>query len=487
MSRILVFGMSPLPIEPTKKIYGTAIRTWQMTKPLIDDGHELFLVCYSLVGEGSGDKELQKSKPRKMSSTKNEFMLLALDKESFEDQDSLRKHVEEFTPDAVLGVTFFPSYVANFLVGERPFWADLFGHVMGEAQAKAYSARDDNSLFHFWNQERKIISRADVFSTVSRRQRFALIGELGTVGRLNSSTAGYEFVHPIPCGTDFDTISDPIPRKPVGLDFKIGDFLVLWSGTYNTWVDEKTLFNGLEDAMYKDPNLIFASTGGGVSELGDDTYQRFLEQVNSSPYRDRFRILGWLDREELLWLYENCHLGLNMDKAIYEVELGSKNRIIDWLKYGLPVLSTNVCELTDELASKKLCFTFEPGSPSSLANLLSYLSVNRDLLTKTAAKAHQYAEVNFNFNHTCRELLKWAAQPANSPDFGRRNAMLDEESRAFYLQISTIEDQKRLIAQKDEIIAELRSLLGERMVPRFYAYCKKAIKKIGALWKPKPQ
>jgi hypothetical protein len=150
-------------------------------------------------------------------------------------------------------------------------------------------------------------------------------------------------------------------------------------------------------------------------------------------------------------------------------------------------LSTNVCELTDELASKGLCFTFEPGSPSSLANLLFYLSGNRDLLTKTAAKARRYAEVNFSFNQTCRELLKWAAQPTNSPDFGSRNAMLDEASRAFYLQMSTIEDQKRLIAEKDEIIAELRSLLGERLAPRFYAYCKKAIKKFGALWKPKPQ
>jgi glycosyltransferase involved in cell wall biosynthesis len=479
--------MSPLPIEPTKKIYGTAIRTWQMAKPLIDDGHELFLVCYSLEGEGSGDKRIRKSEPRKMRSANNEFMQLALDKESFENHVGLKGSVETFAPDAVLGVTFFPSYVAAFLAGERPFWADLFGHVMGEAQAKARSSRDDSSLFHFWNQERKVISRADVFSSVSERQRFALIGELGTIGRLNSSTAGYEFVHPIPCGADFDTSSDPAPRKPVDLDLKTGDFLVLWSGTYNTWVDEETLFNGLEAAMRSDPGLVFVSTGGGVSELGDDTYQRFLERVRSSPYQDRFRMLGWLDREELLWLYNNCHLGINMDKAIYEVELGSKNRIIEWLKYGLPVLSTNVCELTDELASKELCFTFEPGSPSSLANLLFYLSGNRDLLTKTAAKARRYAEVNFSFNQTCRELLKWAAQPTNSPDFGSRNAMLDEASRAFYLQMSTIEDQKRLIAEKDEIIAELRSLLGERLAPRFYAYCKKAIKKFGALWKPKPQ
>jgi hypothetical protein len=48
MSRIMILGMSPLPFENDKKVYGTGIRTWQLASPLLEDGHHVCLVTYAI-------------------------------------------------------------------------------------------------------------------------------------------------------------------------------------------------------------------------------------------------------------------------------------------------------------------------------------------------------------------------------------------------------------------------------------------------------
>ena len=47
----------------------------------------------------------------------------------------------------------------------------------------------------FFDLEYPIICNADIFSAVAESQKWALIGELGLVGRLNRFTDNYEFCH----------------------------------------------------------------------------------------------------------------------------------------------------------------------------------------------------------------------------------------------------------------------------------------------------
>ena len=37
--KIFVLGMSPMPFENDRKVYGTGIRTWQFVRPLLEKGH----------------------------------------------------------------------------------------------------------------------------------------------------------------------------------------------------------------------------------------------------------------------------------------------------------------------------------------------------------------------------------------------------------------------------------------------------------------
>ena len=46
MSRLLVFGMAPLPHERSRWHAAPGLRTWQLTRPLVRGGHRVHLVTF---------------------------------------------------------------------------------------------------------------------------------------------------------------------------------------------------------------------------------------------------------------------------------------------------------------------------------------------------------------------------------------------------------------------------------------------------------
>jgi glycosyltransferase involved in cell wall biosynthesis len=357
--------------------------------------------------------------------------------------------------------------------GQRvPFWADLFGHVMAEAQARAFIDQDDGALFHYWNGEYAILSEGDSFSCVSGRQSDALIGELGAAGRLNRSSSGYEFTHVIPCGMPQEDFShDKTVLRGMGR-VSDKDFVVLWTGGYNTWTDIDTLFEALETAFSRDSSIFFVSTGGEIPEQDVVTYPRFLSLIEGSPFKDRFIMNGWIDGRDVKNYYFEADIGINIDRDIYEVRLGSKNRILDWMRAGLPTLSSNVCELTEIIAREGLGYTYRPHDPQDLASKILYVSKNRKGLAAIAKKAREYGKENFTFKKTAESLCEWARQPARSPDGDMpRRLLLDrEESLRNYERI--VSGQKEMIEQRDKRIAELESIVKKGLPFRAYTYLK---------------
>ena len=118
---------------------------------------------------------------------------------------------------------------------ECPVWVDLNGHVMAEGQSKAFRLNEDSPLSAFFNLEYPIICNADIFSAVAESQKWALIGELGLVGRANRFNSNVQFCHVIPNGLEGPIVrpaTELIRGKKVGKD----DFLILWSGGFRRGV-----------------------------------------------------------------------------------------------------------------------------------------------------------------------------------------------------------------------------------------------------------
>jgi len=413
MSRVLLLGLSPLPFENELRLYGPGIRTWQLTKPLLQDGHDVCLVAARIRGAYRDERE-------PVVCIKDDGLVrYSVAEERFWDAAFLQSVCDAFAPDAIVGATAYGSSAAAGLRSDRPFWADVFGDLLAEGQAKAAAYDDDYVIVHFWNVLRPVLDRADVFSSVSARQAYALLGALGVRGRLNKHSSGYTFVHPIPCGMDLDGVAagDGIAddRQAFG-----DDFVVLWSGGYNTWADVDTLFRGLETAMARNPRVRFLSTGGQIDHHDEKTYPRLLRLIARSRFRDRFEMKGWLPTEEVAGYYRKCHVGVHAELPLSERLLGSQNRVVAWMQAGLPVVCTSLSEFGETIAHQGLGLAVPPQDPESLARALLALADDPERRRDCARRAQSYALEHLTFGATTRPLRDWAFHPGCAPDRGKR-------------------------------------------------------------------
>jgi len=414
-SKVFLIGNGPLPIEEGVKTNALGIRTCQILEALIVSDVDVVLFLLE-----PGCEKLQL--PVSINAFGKDYVQVRMGDVDFAKNEIFIDVFRDEKPDCIVASTLYPSYRAVSIGVDVPIWADLFGHSMTEAQAKASRDGSDEFIYNYWNQERRVIESADVFSTVSTPQKFALIGELGTRGRLNHLTDGYDFANVMPIAADriqgewLSEREDGAPTLSKGSD----DFIVLWSGGYNTWVDADTLYKGLEIAMSREPSIRFLSTGGEIKGQDERTYSEFVKRVSSSKFRDRFELKGWVNNEAVMKYTLSSDIGINVEKNIYEVVLGSKARVTAWISIGIPVLTTLICELATDLERNDAVLTFEPGNAEDFASKLVWASRNRDELVQMAERGKKFADVHLSKERIYSPLVNWVKCPGFAPDRDKR-------------------------------------------------------------------
>jgi glycosyltransferase involved in cell wall biosynthesis len=422
MTRILVCGLCPLPFENTRKSFGPGIRTWQFALSLAAAGNEVHLVAMRIPGTyGDGSQahprthpavDLEADRREERDAVRIERLVDA----EFFDVAEIERRLAEIAPEAVVGATLYGSHMLARCALDVPFWADQFGHVMAEAQAKAFLERANWPLAHFWQLLAPILRNADHFSTVSHRQRWAAIGELGVIGRLTAENCGHELLSVIPCA--LIPASPSAAPEPLLRGSRLPDdaFVVLWSGGYNVWSDVETLFAALETAMAGAERLHFVSTGGEIAGHDEVTYRRFCDLVAGSRFSARYHLEGWVPAELVPRYQADADLGVLTEIAMAEGQLGHKNRIVQWLGAGLPVAYNLVGDLGELLERERIGLTFPVGSAAGLADAMVWAMANPEELRAMADAGRVYVERELTFERTTRELVDWAAAPAFAPD-----------------------------------------------------------------------
>ncbi|MBU1626157.1 glycosyltransferase [bacterium] len=409
MTKILVLGYDPLPFAKGKRQFAPGIRTWQLTQPLIRDSHEVCLVCARMP-----TYEVDRSEEERLELVEG-MTYHSLRRDVIHQGKRIDEICKAFAPDCIVGVTHYPAYLAAMLPSDKPLWADLFGHAMAEAQVKALSTDNNFHLQYSWNQEIQTLKRGDKFSVLSDYQKYATIGELGAIGRLNKRTVGYELCYKIPCGY----IEEERKEGNSILRGKLvdkGDFIVLWAGGYNTWADTKTLFKGLEYAMDKSERVKFISLGGSIEGHDERTYPDFVKMVECSPHKERYIFRGWVPHEEVLSCLHEADVALCIDKFSHECMFGSRNRLLEWMFEGVLILTTQLCELSCIIESEKLGFTIKPENPEELGRMISRIMESKEESERRREKGRDYGKNNFNFYITTEPLRQWCKKPYNSPD-----------------------------------------------------------------------
>ncbi len=414
MKPILVLGIGPLSIDDSQKFHSGGNRAWHLTKPLLDEGLDVVLICMRIT-----DKKAQE-RPKEERRQQGTLTYYSVDELTcFADDAYLRAKIEEHNPCAIVGACSYPAARAALVAGTLPVWADIHGYPMGEAQAKAYHYLEPGFIHHFWNIHRPALFRADRFSITSERQRFALIGELGTMGRLNGNIFGENLVETIPIAWDPQTPFHPRTRS------KDDPFYVFFSGGYNLWCDVDTLFKALETAMERDSRIHFLSTGGAIDGHDEKTYPRFQAQIERSRFRDRFDLRGWVSRDELEQCQKQAHLGINVDLDCYETVIGARNRITEFMARGIPALTTLGTEISQILFYKGGVLTAPINDPTILANEMILAANHPDKMESMARQARQLFEQHYTYQTTTIEYLKWCQSPVHSRDFGKEPIRLD--------------------------------------------------------------
>lgn len=416
MANLLVLGVGPLPFEHGERLHAPGIRTWQIATALAAQRHFVTL-CIIDFGDFQPDQKSPAIPPPAV--RQDAGSNISLVKLTYHPVQSVQAictlHVATRFA-AIVSTTDIMNSIAADLNLPIPLWLDYNGDPFAEKQLQARLYQHDGSLLPQWQLYLKGLARGDRFSVCSQPQRHALIGQLGFCGRLTGNTSGEELVEVLPNCSRIMSERTPKRTTPLkGKQIPATAFLVLWSGGYNTWCDPETLFRGLEGAMSQNEAIYFATTGGALDGHDNKSFQIFRTLVEQSPLRDRFVFLGWIPTDEVASYYEQADIAVFTDRYSVEGELGTRTRLVDWMQYDLPILCTDLCELTADLASEGLIKTFPIGDATALTKMLVDSAAKPEEIAEMGKRAHQWLDTNLSEDKALSPLVAWA----QSPQFAR--------------------------------------------------------------------
>lgn len=405
MSRVCLVGTGVPGFIPARVHNGPGLRTEHFARALVADGHELTVIYVDRAGDAVPDSAA--------------FVPSVAAAEADFENGALDAVLTRFQPEALVGAGIQGTAFAARLKTGLPLWADVFGDPMAEAQAKAVLENADAPLPRFWSMLGPVLAEADRFSAVSRRQADALVGQLGLAGRLSRRTAGEEMVSVVPCAAEAEGGHDRAALRRglrAGLGIADNDFVVLWSGSFNTWCDIETLFEGLDRAMDMEPRLRFVATGGEVVGHDEISYGRFRQRVAASPNRARYHLAGWVGSADLPSYYAAADLGVVAELDLYERRLGSENRVAQWLAHGLAAATTAKSEFGRCLVARELAYPWRAGEPGSLAACLVAAASDTEAVESTGDACRSWAAGNLDYRTTAVPIAGWCRRPVRAGD-----------------------------------------------------------------------
>lgn len=476
MKRILIIGNGPLPNDNTKKRPSEGLRTWQFLKSLMGgrvgkviapkDGLNVRLVtlampdCYderNLADLGGSLRKDFDYSGDGASNSRGGFIHHQIPENDPILMKTLQAICDEFVPDIVVGVNLMPAYLASGLKFDGLFWADMNGWGPAKAQTEAHKLSDDSVIREYLKMEDSVLKRADMFSVVSEAQKYTLLGELALFKRLDGGSFEKEIVYTIENGMeDFDTdkiekIVNMVKKGPSlenawsagtfeqvegegvryfrgegsfsGANIPHNAFVLLWLGGFSAWVDEDTLFKGVEAAMEEADKqdggearrkIYFVSTGGlvgggasGSSDTTNKTFLRFKEMVELSRFSDRFLFLGWVLGKHLPYVYQESDATLNIDRKCLETMTGSRNRLNEMMKFYMPVITTLNTELSYQMHAFGACSGVKTGDFEALKEAILELYHNPARRKDYSDKARKFFDTYSSYARVMKPFVKW--------------------------------------------------------------------------------
>jgi glycosyltransferase involved in cell wall biosynthesis len=211
-------------------------------------------------------------------------------------------------------------------------------------------------------------------------------------------------------------------------------FILLWLGGYNHWCDVDSLFEAVEQAMSRDEKIHFVSTGGQIDGHNESAFPRFQAKTSRSPHRDRYHFQGWIESDEVPNYLLEANAGINVDRACYEAIYGARHRMTEMLQAGLPVITTQITEISHQAVHAGAALGSETGAPQAMADHILFAAGHPRQLVEMGVRGRELFLEKFTHEITTRPLLEWLKCPQHAPDWGKdiphREDLLYEKLKA---------------------------------------------------------
>ncbi len=321
---------------------------------------------------------------------------------------TIQAYIKKLNPKLVIGINTFPSFILAKIITKKkiPFWADLNGWAMGEAQAQAKSLESNAFIPQIYKMEKTILNRADKISVVSTPQAFAVLGELAFLGRLNKDNFHYTFTEIIKNSPFIEKISNS-QKNTLNLETPKNAFLITQIGGFNAWLDEKTLFQALELAIQKNNKIHFICTGGILKNIDEKTFPTFQNRINKSKLKKHFHFLGWVDSEKIPQIYALSNCTINVDFKCPETLIGARNRITESLQFQTPIITTLGSEIAQKVVNNQAGLGSPNSEVSSLTENILLIANNQKLQKELTQNGIEMLHKEFSIQKTGKPLINW--------------------------------------------------------------------------------
>lgn len=462
MSRVMITGIGPTPVNKKAiKIYAPGLRLWNFLQVLIKNNIEV-VVGEALFAEEDKVQGSRFNVQRLTSDVELPWYFLPLQPQLASVE--IKKIADREKCEAIISTTEVMNSAVALSELDLPKWFDFNGDPMAERQLQAFVYGSDEGLFSQWELMLPALLSGDRFSTCSQAQKFALIGQLAVCGRLNRFTTNYDLVAVLPPGPALTEIKLQRAEKLIrGKIVADDDFVLLWTGGYNTWTDVETLFKGVTYAMERNKKIHYVSTGGAIKGHDEHTFDKFQRLVLTSPFSQRFHFVGWVELELLHSCYYEADAAINIDYFSYEGLLGCRNRLFDWIIAGLPVITTVLSEITQLLAAKNLVACFPINDSSALGELILDMTKNREKYKEQARVAREFLLSEYTNEQLLKPLVEWAKHPERAPDITQKEKGLNS---LMTMQLNALRQGALLKNLEERLIqleARLRRIEGSRL------------------------
>ncbi|MDK2973453.1 MAG: hypothetical protein PWP23_3208 [Candidatus Sumerlaeota bacterium] len=415
MSSILVFGIGPYPTEAGAAVSGPTIRLRQFVEPLAAAGHDVSIVMLESrvrdAVEINGVKRAASLTPR----------------EILEPWKAL-KAVATPPVDAVFGVgSMMPVAAAARMAVhlDKPCWIDYFGDPLAEFHAGISRPGVKSDLVlrdHIWRFVREGLTAGDRFSAVSMRQRDALLGQLILLGKGTSGATPHARAITIPCGVPESwtrPTSDPVfPSALSELGLGPDSTYLYVGGSWTPWLDETRMGELLGHLLATEPGLELVVRGGPAHDLAGHIRQNFFAALGAKAPAGAVHEIDPREDVAEADLLAYASGTLLLDRDLPESHLGSRNRLLAFLRWGLsPVISTH-SELASELVAAGLATAAMAGDP-----VRAVLPI-RQVLHRTSGERRELRRRGLaylrgvTFEETLKPVLEWVENPGRWPQAG---------------------------------------------------------------------